>query len=582
MELKSNNIIMASTLTTCATAGQGSANGQQPQHQRLVEALSLSAIGRTATVALPNAQSSSQLLAAAINAEQHKMLQLAALQQQQQQQQQQRMLYVASRVPDTTASDGQISSASVLAPREVYLSNNNGHPSAERESAVSELQGKSSPTAVQVKPPVKKVRYDMSASNHPRTTSNDTPENNNNNKTTGTKPAKGSAVYPESEGKTVEWTPELDIALRQLDNEHCGDWKRIGLRMNLHPSLCRQRLEVLIKQDEASKMSDQEREIMALAKERRLRRESEILSKSERSKFFRTLRQSKKRKGDEFDAGKDGQSALHSLLKKKSKATVELLDSDEDSDKDGVEKTSKQLGGEDDSWPASSTPGGSKNEVKPEEHKSNDDSNHISIEVTDSESAQSECKETAALGETNDSPRTPTRLTVDVDSCRTGETSSGCNSDEGKVAEEPISCPNSGLPVQEQTETKEYEGARLASAHSPRYGDIGMQEYTQSEAVQRYRKGFFFRVTKMLPGKKKESLGFIALPKDTTFAKARNQMTYELDLDDSWVFFLPSLGPVSRRQESSLGTMVSWLTVKHKDMPGSRRNPIDIIIVNRR
>jgi hypothetical protein len=104
---------------------------------------------------------------------------------------------------------------------------------------------------------------------------------------------------------------------------------------------------------------------------------------------------------------------------------------------------------------------------------------------------------------------------------------------------------------------------------------------SQSPARKRLREGFFFRVSRLLPGKLQENVGFLALPKEVTFAQARLKITEELDMGQNWVFYLSSLGPVSRKQESTLGTMVSWLTVKNKEDAGSRRNPIPVVIVDK-
>jgi hypothetical protein len=104
---------------------------------------------------------------------------------------------------------------------------------------------------------------------------------------------------------------------------------------------------------------------------------------------------------------------------------------------------------------------------------------------------------------------------------------------------------------------------------------------SQSPTKKRLREGFFFRVSRLLPGKLQENVGFLALPKEVSFAQARLKITEELDMGQNWAFYLSSLGPVSRKQESTLGTMVSWLSVKNKEDAGSRRNPIPVVIVDK-
>ncbi|KAL7580185.1 hypothetical protein ACA910_012936 [Epithemia clementina (nom. ined.)] len=557
------------TLATCS--GQGSSGGQHSQ-QRLADAFGFSAtIGRTASA--PSSENGAQqlLVAAAIQAEQNKMLRLAALQQQQQ-----HMIYAGRsqfsgvKVEDSVLSETQIlnsqvtsvsqATASLIKQPQVHL----GTHSLAEQGVHSKLAAESQNIPLEIcsrakvetpiKSSEKKGLHEVPPKEHPRTTD----------------------AAPGSPPLQVEWTPELDVALRQLDEEHCGDWKKIGLRMNLSASLCRQRLAMLLRLDEAS-MTEEERKASLLARERRLRRESEILSKSERSKFFRTMRQHKKRKAGEAYTGEDTEFSLRTNAKL-------LSNISHNDDKEGSHDNSAESDGDGGYYEAEEP---SKKRIKWECDSNLKDGEKVFVDITDSENTDSDYqhKLTGSSDQDNEfSPCIPrsseeaaARSNNSADSVEEG-------GDEDNTGANSVSSPSSSKFARDD-EIEEYKEARgLAKSQSPRLGggESGTQYDASSEAAQQYRKGFFFRVTKMHPGKRKESLGFIALPKDTTFAKARAQMTYELDLDDSWVFFLSSLGPVSRRQESSLGMMVSWLTVKHKEMPGSRRNPIDIIIVNRR
>ena len=86
------------------------------------------------------------------------------------------------------------------------------------------------------------------------------------------------------------------------------------------------------------------------------------------------------------------------------------------------------------------------------------------------------------------------------------------------------------------------------------------------------------------------NIGFVKLPsrKKSTFAHARTVIQQELVPDvlsptADWKFYVPSLGPVSSRQEESLGPMLPFLQNATSDPRlgnGSLRNPLKVIIVD--
>ena len=64
-------------------------------------------------------------------------------------------------------------------------------------------------------------------------------------------------------------------------------------------------------------------------------------------------------------------------------------------------------------------------------------------------------------------------------------------------------------------------------------------------------------------------LGFVMLEsRDATFADVRAAIEEEVDPGDNWRFVVPSLGPVSRKQEECLGPVVSFLQRKFDDQLG--------------
>ena len=87
-----------------------------------------------------------------------------------------------------------------------------------------------------------------------------------------------------------------------------------------------------------------------------------------------------------------------------------------------------------------------------------------------------------------------------------------------------------------------------------------------------------------------ETLGFCRLPsrKTSTFADARSVIGQEIDLpnglqkDGSYKFFVPSLGPVSRKQETTLGPMWAFLRSSTNDARlgnGSVQHPCKVLII---
>jgi hypothetical protein len=84
-----------------------------------------------------------------------------------------------------------------------------------------------------------------------------------------------------------------------------------------------------------------------------------------------------------------------------------------------------------------------------------------------------------------------------------------------------------------------------------------------------------------------ENLGFVTLnSSDATFVDARSVIQNEMDPENlpspnEWKFFLPSLGPVSHRQEARLGPVAAFLlkTFDHRLGNGTVDNPFRIVIV---
>lgn len=83
------------------------------------------------------------------------------------------------------------------------------------------------------------------------------------------------------------------------------------------------------------------------------------------------------------------------------------------------------------------------------------------------------------------------------------------------------------------------------------------------------------------------SLGFVKLPsrKTSTFADARKVIEDELvpdaiSVDAIWKFFIPNLGPVSWKQEATLGPMRPFLHCDMDDLNfGTLKNPINVFVV---
>ncbi len=86
-----------------------------------------------------------------------------------------------------------------------------------------------------------------------------------------------------------------------------------------------------------------------------------------------------------------------------------------------------------------------------------------------------------------------------------------------------------------------------------------------------------------------ETIGFIRLAsrKTSTFADAREGIMNDLDLDyipanGNWKFFVPVLGPVSSKQERSLGPVLSFLQQTTSDArlgEGTIRRPLKLVII---
>jgi hypothetical protein len=101
----------------------------------------------------------------------------------------------------------------------------------------------------------------------------------------------------------------------------------------------------------------------------------------------------------------------------------------------------------------------------------------------------------------------------------------------------------------------------------------------------------YCKLLKKLPSSEYISnVGFVKLTsrKTCTFAQARKVIDQELvpdciDADSNWKFFVPTLGPVSLKQEESLGPLFSFLQDTTSDARvgnGSLRHPLKVIIVD--
>ena len=101
----------------------------------------------------------------------------------------------------------------------------------------------------------------------------------------------------------------------------------------------------------------------------------------------------------------------------------------------------------------------------------------------------------------------------------------------------------------------------------------------------------YCKLLKKLPSSESMSnVGFVKLAsrKNSTFAQARSVIVQELvpdciDADSKWKFFVPTLGPVSLKQEESLGPLFSFLQDTTSDARvgnGSLRHPLKVIIVD--
>lgn len=87
-----------------------------------------------------------------------------------------------------------------------------------------------------------------------------------------------------------------------------------------------------------------------------------------------------------------------------------------------------------------------------------------------------------------------------------------------------------------------------------------------------------------------ENIGFVKLPSrnKSTFEEARKLVDEELSPDylkagQAWRFFVPQLGPMSRKQESSLGPMYKFLRLTTCDSSlgdGTPMNPLKVVIMD--
>jgi hypothetical protein len=79
-------------------------------------------------------------------------------------------------------------------------------------------------------------------------------------------------------------------------------------------------------------------------------------------------------------------------------------------------------------------------------------------------------------------------------------------------------------------------------------------------------------------GAKEENVGFLKLDQNCSFADARVKIMEELDVEGvSWLFYLDNLGPVSRKQENSLGAMMPFLSLSPNTDSGTSSSPCPVI-----
>jgi hypothetical protein len=100
----------------------------------------------------------------------------------------------------------------------------------------------------------------------------------------------------------------------------------------------------------------------------------------------------------------------------------------------------------------------------------------------------------------------------------------------------------------------------------------------------------YCKLLKKLTSESIVNVGFVKLTsrKKCTFAQARTVIEQTLvpdciDADSNWKFFVPTLGPVSLKQEESLGPLYSFLQDTTSDAGvgnGSLRHPLKVIIVD--
>lgn len=83
-------------------------------------------------------------------------------------------------------------------------------------------------------------------------------------------------------------------------------------------------------------------------------------------------------------------------------------------------------------------------------------------------------------------------------------------------------------------------------------------------------------------GEDQVNVGFVKFGcrEESTFADARRAIEEDLELDDvEWKFWIPDLGPISRRQEERLGPIVSFLQKALEDGDGTIRRPAKVLII---
>jgi hypothetical protein len=92
---------------------------------------------------------------------------------------------------------------------------------------------------------------------------------------------------------------------------------------------------------------------------------------------------------------------------------------------------------------------------------------------------------------------------------------------------------------------------------------------------------------RVMRGQPPANIGFVKLGSrmSSTFRDARRALMQELDCveDEKWKFYIPELGPISTKQEETLGPMLRFLQSASTDLnlgDGTIRSPVKLLIVS--